>query len=80
MAEKKLLMTFTTAGGGQTTMTLSGCKQDLNDVAVKGAMQSMVDAACFATEKGAAYTAPYSAEYVEEITTPIFSVEDEEIA
>ena len=77
MAEKKLVRIFTTAGGGQTSMTLSGVKQDLDETAVKAAMQSMVDAACFATSKGAAYTAPFAADYVEEVVTPIFNVEDD---
>ena len=61
MAEKKLVMKFATAGGGQTSMTLSDAKQDLDEVTVKTAMQSMCDSAAFATTKGAAYTAPLAA-------------------
>ena len=38
MAEKKLVMNFATAGGGQTSMTLSDAKQDLDEVTVKTAM------------------------------------------
>lgn len=78
MAEKKLVMEFSTSGGQTTSMTLSGAKQDLDSVTTKGAMQSMVDAACFATEKGAAYTAPLRAYYEETTETKIWDFEDEQ--
>ncbi|MEE0511633.1 MAG: DUF2922 domain-containing protein [Peptococcaceae bacterium] len=79
MAEKKLVMEFSTAGGGQTSMTLSDVKQDLDDVTVKAAMQAMCDSAVFATAKGAAYTAPASASYVEEVETVLFDDQAENV-
>ena len=72
MAEKKLVMTFATAGGGETSMTLSDVKQDLDELTVKAAMQAMCDSAAFATAKGAVYTAPVAASYVEEVETVLF--------
>lgn len=72
MAEKKLVMQFTTTGGGQTSMTLSDVKQDLDDLTVKAAMQAMCDSAAFATSKGAVYTAPLAASYVEEVESVLF--------
>ena len=42
MAEKKLVMKFATAGGGQTSMTLSDAKQDLDEVTVKTAMTAQL--------------------------------------
>lgn len=72
MAEKKLVMEFAVNGGGTTTMTLSDVKQDLDNVTVKTAMQAMCDSNAFATAKGAAYTTPLSATYVEEIESVLF--------
>ena len=72
MAEKKLVMRFATAGGGETTMTLSMAKQDMNEATVKAAMQAMCEANAFATSKGNAYTAPVAASYVEEVETVLF--------
>lgn len=72
MAEKDLLMEFTTAGGGETSWTLDDVKQTLDKTTIGSAMQAMCDANCFATSKGAAYEAPLSARYVEKIETPIF--------
>lgn len=79
MAEKKLVMKFATAGSGQTSMTLSDAKQDLDEVTVKTAMQSMCDSAAFATTKGAAYTAPLAASYVEEVETTLFDESSEAV-
>lgn len=73
MAEKKLEMQFACEGGVETTMTLSDVKQNLDETTVKTAMQAMCDANCFATEKGAAFTAPLAAAYVEEIETVLFN-------
>ena len=67
MAEKKLVMKFATAGGGQTSMTLSDAKQDLDEVTVKTAMQSMCDSAAFA------------ASYVEEVETTLFDESSEAV-
>ena len=61
MAEKDLLMEFTTAGGGETSWTLDDVKQSLDKATLGAAMQAMCDANCFATSKGAAYEAPLSA-------------------
>ena len=71
MAEKKLVMQFATTGG-QTSMTLSDVKQDLDEPTVKAAMQAMCDSTAFATSKGAAYTAPLAASYVEEVESVLF--------
>ena len=72
MAEKKLVMEFSTAGGGQTSMTLSDAKQEMDEGTVKTAMQAMCDANVFATSKGVAYAAPVAASYVEEVETVLF--------
>lgn len=72
MAEKKLVMQFATTGGGQTSMTLSDVKQDLDEPTVKAAMQAMCDSTAFATSKGVAYTAPLAASYVEEVESVLF--------
>lgn len=72
MAEKKLVLHFAVAGGGSTSMTLSDAKQDLTEETVKTAMQAMCDANAFATSKGAAYSAPAGASYVEEVETVLF--------
>lgn len=72
MPDKKLKMTFATAGGDEAEMTLSDCKQDLNETAVKTAMQSMCDSLAFANGDGDTYDAPVKAEYIETTTTPIF--------
>lgn len=39
MAEKKLVMTFATASGGKSSMTLSDAKQQLDDTTVKSALR-----------------------------------------
>lgn len=72
MAEKKLVMAFATNGGGETTMTLSNAKQDLDEATVRTAMQSMCDSGAFATGDGAAYAKPVGASYVEEVETVLF--------
>lgn len=72
MAEKKLVMTFGTADGGETTMTLSDVKQDMDSITVQSAMQAMVDSAAFATSKGETYTEVIGATYVEEVETVLF--------
>lgn len=73
MAEKKLVMSFSVAGGGKTTMTLSNVQQDLDGEAVKQAMQTMCGANVFATGNGAGYSAPVAASYVEEVETELFN-------
>lgn len=75
MVEKKLVMTFATASGGKTSMTLSDAKQQLDDTTVKSAMQAMCDANAFATSKGDAYSAPLAASYVEEVESVLFDDE-----
>lgn len=76
MAEKKLVMTFATASGGKTSMTLSDAKQTMDDTTVKSAMQAMCDANAFATSKGGdAYSAPLAASYVEEVESVLFDDE-----
>lgn len=72
MPIKKLVLEFTTAGGGTTTMTLDDCKQNLDKATIGVAMQAMVDSAAFATSKGAAYTGVGSAKYVETTDTVLF--------
>lgn len=72
MAEKKLILEFTTQGGGTTTMTLDDVKQDLDKDTIGAAMQAMVDSAAFATSKGAVYTGIGSAKYVETTDTVLF--------
>jgi len=72
MAEKKLILEFTTNGGGTTTMTLDDVKQDLTKDTIGAAMQAMVDSGAFATSKGAAYTGVGSAKYVETTDTVLF--------
>ena len=56
MAETKLVLTFGVSGGGETTMTLSDAKASMSKETIGAAMTAMVDANCFATSKGAAYT------------------------
>lgn len=75
MAEKKLVMRFATNDGNETTMTLSGVKQDMDSTTVQAAMQAMVDSAAFATSKGAAYSGIVGASYVEEVETVLFDQE-----
>lgn len=72
MAEKKLILEFTTSGGGTTTMTFDDVKQDLTKDTIGAAMQAMVDSGAFATSKGAAYTGVGSAKYVETTDTVLF--------
>lgn len=72
MAEKKLVLRFAVAGGGETSMTLSDAKQNLDESTVKSAMQAMCDANAFATNKGAAYSAPARASYKEEVETVLY--------
>lgn len=72
MAVKKLVLEFTTQGGGSTTMTLDDCKQNLDKATIGVAMQAMVDSAAFATSKGAVYTGVGSAKYVETTDTVLF--------
>lgn len=69
---KKLVMEFTTNGGGTTTMTLDDVKQNLDKATIGAAMQSMIDSGAFATSKGAAYTGIGSAKYVETTDTVLF--------
>ncbi|MEE0436003.1 MAG: DUF2922 domain-containing protein [Peptococcaceae bacterium] len=76
MAEKKLVMRFTTNGGKETTMTLSGVKQDMDSATVQTAMQAMVDSNAFATTKGEAYRGVLGAAYVEEVETVLFDNEE----
>ena len=75
MPDKKLKMTFLTAGGDEAEMTLSDCKQDLNESAVKTAMQSMCDSLAFANGDGDLYDTPKAAEYIETTTTKIFDTD-----
>lgn len=76
MADKKLKMTFVTAGGDEAEMTLSDCKQDLNETTTKTAMQSMCDSMAFANGDGDIYDTPKAAEYITTTTTPIFDVDN----
>lgn len=75
MPDKKLKMTFVTAGGDEAEMTLSDCKQDLNETTTKAAMQSMCDSLAFANGDGDLYESPKAAEYITTTTTPIFDVD-----
>lgn len=75
MADKKLKMTFLTAGGDEAEMTLSDCKQDLNETTTKSAMQSMCDSLAFANGDGDLYETPKAAEYITTTTTPIFDTD-----
>ena len=77
MADKKLVMTFTTTAGDKTRMTLSGAKQELQEENVRTSMQAMVTAGCFATSKGVAYAAPLAASYMEEVETKLFDDSEE---
>lgn len=79
MADKNLKMTFLTAGGDETEMTVSGGKQDLDESAVKTAMQSMCDSMAFANGDGDLYDQPLKAVYVETIETPIFDTTEETV-
>lgn len=79
MADKSLKMTFLTAGGDTTEMTVSGCKQDLEEAGVKSAMQSMCDSMAFANGDGDLYDQPVKAAYVERIETPIFDTTEESV-
>ena len=72
MAAKKLILEFTTNGGGTTTMTLDDVKQDLDKATIGAAMQAMVDSGAFATSKGAAYTGVGAAKYVGTTDTVLF--------
>ena len=72
MAAKKLILEFTTNGGGTTTMTLDNVKQDLDKATIGAAMQAMVDSGAFATSKGAASTGVGAAQYVETTDTVLF--------
>lgn len=76
MADKKLKMTFLTAGGDEAEMTLSDCKQDLNETTTKAAMQSMCDSMAFANGDGDVYETPKAAEYITTTTTPIFNTDE----
>lgn len=76
MADKKLKMTFVTAGGDEAEMTLSDCKQDLNETTTKAAMQAMCDSLAFANGDGDLYETPKAAEYITTTTTPIFDVDN----
>lgn len=71
-AVKKLELKFTTNDSKQSTLTLDDPKTDLTEQTVKTAMQAMIDSGVFATSKGSAYQAPYSAAYVERTVTDIF--------
>lgn len=72
MATKKLVLEFTTNGGGTTTMTLDDVKQNLDKGTIGAAMQAIVNSGAFATAKGAAYTGVGSAKYVETTDTVLF--------
>lgn len=69
---KKLVLEFSVSGGGRTTMTLDDVKQTLDKATIGAAMDAMVEAGCFATSKGAAYTGVASAYYTEETITSLF--------
>ena len=75
MADKNLRLVFGTEAGKESSMTLSGVKQDLQADAVKTAMQTMVTSGAFATSKGDKYNAVVSATYVETVTTELFTNE-----
>lgn len=77
MAEKKLQMVFLTAGNDKATMTLSECKQDLDESATKTAMQSMCDSMAFANGDGDVFDVPVSASYIETTETQIFTTESQ---
>ena len=77
MSEKKLVLEFIVAGGGTSTMTLDDVKQSLDASTVGSAMQAMIDSGAFATQKGAAYTAIASAQYVETTETGLFDNTDD---
>ena len=77
MAETKLVLTFGVSGGGETTMTLSDAKASMSKDTIGAAMTAMVDANCFATSKGAAYTDALGAKYVETTDTVLFDNTDD---
>ena len=77
MAETKLVLTFGVQGGGETTMTLSDAKASMNKETIGAAMTAMVDANCFATSKGAAYTSALGAKYSTTTDTVLFDNTDD---
>ena len=77
MAETKLVLTFGVSGGGETTMTLSEAKDSMSKETIGAAMTAMVDANCFATSKGAAYTSALGAKYSTTTDTVLFDNTDD---
>ena len=77
MAETKLVLTFGVSGGGETTMTLSDAKASMSKETIGAAMSAMVDANCFATSKGAAYTSALGAKYSTTADTVLFDNTDD---
>ena len=77
MAETKLVLTFGVSGGGETTMTLSDAKANMSKETIGAAMTAMVDANCFATSKGAAYTSALGAKYSTTTDTVLFDNTDD---
>ena len=77
MAETKLVLTFGVSGGGETTMTLSDAKASMSKETIGAALTAMVDANCFATSKGAAYTEALGAKCVETTDTVLFDNTDD---
>lgn len=72
-AVKKLELKFLTADEKQSTLTINEPKDGLTEQNARTAMQAMIDSGIFATTKGVAYTAPYSAAYVERTVTDVFA-------
>lgn len=75
MPEKNLRLVFGTETGKESTMTLSGVKQELQAETVRTAMQAMVTSGAFATAKGDKYNKVLSATYVHTVTTELFNEE-----
>lgn len=69
---RTLQLTFTTAGGSRSTVTMADPKIDLDAPTVQAAMNDVIQSGVFLTKDGA-YAAPYAAKYVERTVTDIFS-------
>lgn len=69
---KTLQMTFTTGDNKRSTVTLDQPKENLDAATVEQAMTTMVNAQVFANKDGA-FSAPFSAQYVERTVTEIIA-------
>lgn len=72
---KQLQMAFQNSEGKRSVLSLNDVKQDLDETAVKGAMQNIAQSKLFIKDDVAIYATVMGAKYVERTVTDIFDTQ-----